>query len=83
MKLLLYHYQGLKRRDLLRHLETHVCQLLREGGNHTIYANRAARRSSSVPRHNEINKRSRQEDLQRSSGAATRRLTTGAEPQRD
>ena len=54
MKLLLYHYQGLKRRDLLRHLETHVCQLLREGGNHTIYVNRTAKKASSVPRHNEI-----------------------------
>jgi Domain of unknown function (DUF6916) len=29
----------LKRRDLLRHLENHGCQMLREGGNHTIYAN--------------------------------------------
>jgi len=29
--------------------------LLRDGGNHTIYVNRAARKTSSVPRHNEIN----------------------------
>jgi predicted RNA binding protein YcfA (HicA-like mRNA interferase family) len=28
---------------------------VREGGNHTIYVNRAAKRTSSVPRHNEIN----------------------------
>jgi mRNA interferase HicA len=44
-----------KRRDLIRHLEYHGCQLLREGGNHSIYVNRKARRTSSVPRHSEIN----------------------------
>jgi mRNA interferase HicA len=44
-----------KRRDLLRHLEEHGCELLREGANHTIYVNRAAKRVSTVPRHNEIN----------------------------
>jgi predicted RNA binding protein YcfA (HicA-like mRNA interferase family) len=44
-----------KRRDLIRHLEHHGCQLLREGGNHSIYVNRKARRTSSVPRHHEIN----------------------------
>jgi predicted RNA binding protein YcfA (HicA-like mRNA interferase family) len=44
-----------KRRDLIRHLEHHGCELLREGGNHSIYVNRKARRTSSVPRHNEIN----------------------------
>ena len=45
----------MKRRELIRHLESHGCQMLREGGNHTIYVNRAARKTSSVPRHNEIN----------------------------
>jgi mRNA interferase HicA len=44
-----------KRRDLLGHLENHGCQLLREGGNHTIYVNRAKAKSSTVPRHREIN----------------------------
>ena len=39
----------MKRRDLLRHLERHGCEKLREGGNHTIYVNRAALKSSSVP----------------------------------
>jgi mRNA interferase HicA len=29
--------------------------LFREGGNHSIYLNRRARKSSSVPRHREIN----------------------------
>lgn len=45
----------MKRQDLVRHLEEHGCELLREGGNHSIYVNRTARRSSAVPRHREIN----------------------------
>ncbi|MCI0440159.1 MAG: type II toxin-antitoxin system HicA family toxin [Chloroflexi bacterium] len=44
----------MKRLDLVRHLEAHGCVLLREGGNHSIYVNRAARKASSVPRHREI-----------------------------
>jgi predicted RNA binding protein YcfA (HicA-like mRNA interferase family) len=44
-----------KRRDLIRHLEHHGGELLREGGNHSICVNRKAGRTSSVPRHNEIN----------------------------
>jgi len=31
------------------------CELLREGANHSIYVNRAAGKSSAVPRHKEIN----------------------------
>lgn len=34
----------MKRRDLLRHLEKHGCEFLREGGNHTIYGNRHAQK---------------------------------------
>ena len=45
----------MKRRDLIEHLEGHGCEFLREGGNHAIYLNRVARKSSSVPRHREIN----------------------------
>ena len=45
----------MKRADLVRHLEAHGCQLLREGSNHTVYVNRVARRTSTVPRHREIN----------------------------
>jgi mRNA interferase HicA len=44
----------MKRRDLIRHLEQHGCEFLREGGNHTIYVNRRARKVSSVPRHREV-----------------------------
>ena len=44
----------MKRRDLLRHLEKHGCEFLREGSNHTIYVNRRTQKSSAVPRHREI-----------------------------
>jgi len=45
----------MKRRDLIRYLETHGCEFLREGGNHTVYVNRAMKKTSTVPRHKEIN----------------------------
>ena len=45
----------MKRLDLVRHLERHGCELLREGGSHTVFVNRARRKSSAVPRHREIN----------------------------
>ena len=45
----------MKRRALVRHLEEHGCELLREGANHSIFVNRAASKSSAVPRHSEIN----------------------------
>lgn len=45
----------MKRLDLIRHLESHRCALLREGGRHSVYVNRAKQKSSSVPRHREIN----------------------------
>ena len=44
----------MKRRDLIRHLEKHGCEFLREGGNHTVYVNRKARQATTVPRHREI-----------------------------
>ena len=45
----------MKRRDFIRYLEKSGCEFLREGGNHTMYVNRGARRSTAVPRHREIN----------------------------
>lgn len=45
----------MKLRDLLRHLEFHGCERLREGGSHTVYVNRAKQKSTAVPRHREIN----------------------------
>ena len=44
----------MKRRDLLRYLEQHGCELLREGGSHTVYVNRAEQKVSTIPRHREI-----------------------------
>ena len=45
----------MKRVDLLRHVEQEGCEKLREGGNHTVYVNRALRRVSAIPRHRENN----------------------------
>ncbi|MEQ8186517.1 MAG: type II toxin-antitoxin system HicA family toxin [Candidatus Eremiobacterota bacterium] len=38
----------------MRHLIKNGCQLLREGGRHSIYWNPANRKTSSIPRHREI-----------------------------
>lgn len=45
----------MKRDDLLRHLRKFGCVLLREGGKHSVYVNRAAQKSTAIPRHREIN----------------------------
>ena len=45
----------MKRRDLIRHLEANGCELLREGGSHTIYVNRSKQKTTVIPRHREIN----------------------------
>jgi mRNA interferase HicA len=44
----------MKRRDLIRHLAAHGCQLLREGGRHSIYFNPRTGATTSVPRHSEV-----------------------------
>ena len=44
----------MKRRALISHLEIHGCELLREGANHSVYVNRRARKTSTVPRHREV-----------------------------
>jgi mRNA interferase HicA len=36
-------------------MERHGAQLLREGGNHSVYVNRTSGKVSAVPRHREIN----------------------------
>ena len=46
----------MKRRDLIRHLETHGCRLLREGSKHTVYVNPRVKKVSTVPCHREIDK---------------------------
>jgi len=45
----------MKRIDLVRHLESHECKLLREGAKHTLYFNPSNELTSAVPRHREIN----------------------------
>ena len=45
----------MKRLDLIRHLERLGCQLLREGGSHSVYVSRVAGKATTVPRHREIN----------------------------
>lgn len=44
----------IKRRDLERHLRLHGCVLVREGGKHSVWENRANERRSTVPRHREL-----------------------------
>ncbi|MCK6626192.1 MAG: type II toxin-antitoxin system HicA family toxin [Anaerolineae bacterium] len=44
----------MKRRALLKHLAQYRCELLREGGKHSVYWNPTNRRTSTVPRHTEI-----------------------------
>ncbi|MBI3609150.1 MAG: type II toxin-antitoxin system HicA family toxin [Nitrospirae bacterium] len=45
----------MKRKDLLAHLIRHGCMMVREGGRHTVYFNPKTNRTSTVPRHREIN----------------------------
>ncbi|MBI4619456.1 MAG: type II toxin-antitoxin system HicA family toxin [Desulfobacterales bacterium] len=44
----------MKRKDLIRYLESNECEFLREGANHTVYVNRKKRKASTVPRHREV-----------------------------
>lgn len=45
----------MKRVDLLRHLDGHGCELLREGAKHSVYVNRRAGKATAVPRHRDTN----------------------------
>ena len=45
----------MKRRYLLNHLRQQGCQLLREGGEHSIWENPAHGRRTVIPRYREIN----------------------------
>ncbi|MEK7511342.1 MAG: type II toxin-antitoxin system HicA family toxin [Patescibacteria group bacterium] len=44
----------MKRADLLKHLRTHDCKLLREGARHSVYINPTSGQMSTVPRHTDI-----------------------------
>ncbi len=45
----------MKRTGLVRHLQNNGCELLREGKKHSIFINLRKKKSSTVPRHTEIN----------------------------
>jgi predicted RNA binding protein YcfA (HicA-like mRNA interferase family) len=45
----------MKRRDLLAHLDRCGCEFRREGGRHTVYYNPATGRTTTIPRHREVN----------------------------
>ena len=45
----------MKRIDLVRPVEANGCELLGEGGRHSVYVNLSARRTSVIPRHREVN----------------------------
>jgi len=38
----------MKRRDLIRHLEAHGCEFVREGREHTFYINRQTKKAAAV-----------------------------------
>jgi mRNA interferase HicA len=46
----------MKRADLIRHLESNGCLLVREGSKHTVYRNPLTGSITTVPRHREIKK---------------------------
>ncbi|MEA3293364.1 MAG: type II toxin-antitoxin system HicA family toxin [Euryarchaeota archaeon] len=45
----------MKWRKLIRHLEVYGCKFFREGKKHTVYYNPLNQKTSTVPRHTEIN----------------------------
>ncbi len=44
----------MKRIDLIRHIRLYGCRLVREGGRHSIFKNVLSGKTSSVPRHMEV-----------------------------
>ena len=44
----------MKRVALIKHLQGHDCELLREGSRHSWWQNPTLNKRSTVPRHNEI-----------------------------
>lgn len=45
----------MKRKDLIKQIESMGCVLIRHGGKHDWYHNPKTKKSQPVPRHNEIN----------------------------
>jgi len=44
----------MKRENLIKHLRENNCVFIREGARHSVFFNSLTKRSSTVPRHNEI-----------------------------
>ena len=44
----------MKRRDVIRYLIEKGCIFIREGAKHSVFFNSLTRKTSTVPRHNEI-----------------------------
>ncbi len=44
----------MKANNFIRHLTLHQCNLIREGGNHSIFQNAVNKKISSVSRHKEV-----------------------------
>ena len=44
----------MKRRDFVSYLLQNGCVLIREGGKHSVFYNLFLKKTSTVPRHNEI-----------------------------
>ncbi|MGA3113659.1 MAG: type II toxin-antitoxin system HicA family toxin [Syntrophobacteraceae bacterium] len=44
----------MKRSELLKHLRSNGCELLREGGRHSWWWNPGSNKRSAVPRHTEV-----------------------------
>jgi len=47
----------MKRNQIIKYLQENGCVFDREGSNHTIYYNPKANKSTSIPRHQEIDDR--------------------------
>lgn len=45
----------MKRNDLIQHLIREGCVFIREGTRHSVFFNPITKRTSTVPRHNEVN----------------------------
>ena len=45
----------MKQVDLVKHIRKHGCVFVREGGSHSVWHNPLTGRTSTMPRHNEIN----------------------------
>jgi len=45
----------MKRKDLIKYLLKNGCIFIREGANHSVFFNPLLSRTSTVPRHSEIN----------------------------